>query len=283
MGSIGVRGAVDCRLVGAGIVLALLAVGVPREGHAWRVPASAPGEPSCLPIPDAGDVQLDADQRARVDAGEIVVRVLRRAERGGLAQAVGYLDTNPAWLFEVATDSSLADGLADIIREVSVLETRVSGKVIHGVASPSIFLPRFHYTIAVSYLEDGTGQCWTQVEGDFSRNGGSHAYLWDPGRKQTLAVFTFEIELKGVLRLLPQSLVMRLTARTLPDYMRSLERLAQRFARDDATRIARVGLRWASLRARLEAAELPGRLWPAVYQSASIVPGTGGAPGDGGQ
>lgn len=278
MSAPGSRAAVSRRAVIASFVLAA-AVVWSEQGHAWRIPASASGEPPCLPIPDSADVDLSADERARIDAGEIVVRILRRAERGGLAQAIGYLDVNPAWLFDVATDSNLADGMADIIRDVRVVEARPVGKLLRGVAAPALFLPRFEYTLAVSYLEDGTGQCWTQVHGDFRRNEGSHAYLWDPVRKQTLAVFTFEIELEGVLSLLPQSLVMRLTARTLPDYMRSLERCARRLSREDTARAARVEPHWRRLSARLESNELRGRVWHSGFDAALNASG-GAARGD---
>jgi hypothetical protein len=263
----------------------LLAFGAAERGYAWRVPVSAPPEPACPPIPDASDLHLTGDERQRVDAGEIVLRILRREERGGLAQAVGYLDANPAWLFEIATDSSLADGMADVIRDVQVLETRAGGKVIHGVARPSVFLPSFQYTISVSYLDDGTGQCWAETEGDFVKNEGSHSYLWDPVRGQTLAVFTFEIELKGMLRVLPQSLVMRLTARTLPSYMRSLEASARRLAGEDIARASRVASRWRALLARLETDQLSDRVWSrneeAALNAANIRQSA--ALGDGGQ
>jgi hypothetical protein len=238
------------------------------HAHAWRIPASAVGEPPCTPIPDAKDLELTADERARVDAGEIVVRLLRREERGGLAQAVGYLDANPVWLFDVSTDSTLATDLAEIIRDVEVVEERASGKVLTGVARPTMLLPGFAYKIAVSYLDDATGQCWSQLEGDFEKNGGSHAYLWDPSRGQSLAVFTFEIELKGMFRMLPQSLVTRLTARTLPAYMRALESLVHRLARDDAPRASRVEGRWKTLHERLETAEADERVWRSTYKTA---------------
>jgi hypothetical protein len=261
------------------IAAALLAFGASERAHAWRVTTSLASEPACPPIPDAGDLHLTDDERARVDAGDIVLRVLRLEERGGLAQAVGYLDANPAWLFDIATDSSLADGMADIISDVQLLETRPGGKVIHGVARPSVFLPSFQYTLAVSFLEDGTGQCWVQTEGDFAKNQGSHSYLWDPVRGQTLAVFTFEIELKGVLRVLPQSLVMRMTARTLPSYMRGLEASVQRLARNDGARGARVEPRWRALQTRLERDKLGGRFWLSSEATTLSAVSLGGSAG----
>jgi hypothetical protein len=250
--------------VGACVACAFAAlVSSSAVAHAWVVPEGAPPSPACPAIPDADDVELSAADRARVDDGEIVVRFLEKGERGALVQAVGYLDAHPAWLFEVATDSELATELADVLKSVDVVDTRPAGKTMRGVADPSALLPSYRYTLAVSYLEDNTGQCWAQIEGDFGKNEGSHSYLWDPEREATLAVFTFELRLKGWLRLIPQSVVMRLSARTLPAYMRGLEAFSERLSREDAARAARVDARWQSLRARLHGDELAGRVWHA--------------------
>jgi hypothetical protein len=141
------------------------------------------------------------------------------------------------------------------------IETRPDGKLLRGITDPSMLMPAFEYTLAASYLEDGTGQCWSQVSGDFGKNEGSHSYLWDPARGKTLAVFTFEIALKGMLRMLPQPMVMRMSARTLPGYMRALESLAAEKASADPERARRVEKRWSALRKRFEAGELRARVW----------------------
>jgi hypothetical protein len=196
-----------------------------------------------------------------VQSGEIIVRVGDLGEYGRRVWAVGYLDANPIWLFDVGTDSRLAPELSDVIERVDVLDERANGKTVYGIADPAMLLPKYDYTLAVSYLADGTGQCWAQIRGDFKRNEGSHSYLWDPKRGKTLAVFTFELTMKGVLGYLPEDLVRRLTARTLPAFMRNLERFSKRLEREDPERAARNEQRWNALRARLEANELPGRVW----------------------
>jgi hypothetical protein len=243
---------------------------------AWTIPASVGAEPPCPGIPDVADVVLTPDENARIDAGEIIVHVSGEgAERR--TWAVGYLDTNPAWLFDIAMDAGLAHQLSDIIARVDVLELRTNGELMHGVVDPGVLLPSFQYTLAVSYLDDETGQCWVQTQGDFRRNEGSHSYLWDPSRSQTLAVFTFNVSLKGMLALIPDEVVRRLTARTLPDYMRALESYASRLARDDPARAERVADNWSVLRSRLESGELADRVWrqnpvQALAVSATLAP-----------
>jgi hypothetical protein len=243
---------------------AILALSYAQPASAWIVPQSAPATPSCPAIPDAGDVELTAGELERVAAGEIVVRLGDYGGLGRRAWAAGYLDANPAWLFEVGTDSRLATDLADVIKRVDVREQHDHGKVIQGVADASMFLPDYHYTLAVSYLEDSTGQCWSQIDGDFRTNEGSHAYLWDPVRGQTLTVMSFEMSLKGALRVIPDDLIRRLSARTLPEYLRRLESIAQRLEKEDRARAKRVARRWDLLRARLESDEAPGRVWHGV-------------------
>jgi hypothetical protein len=94
-----------CALVAA---LAGYAAGGAPAAHAWVTPVRVVGEPPCPPVPDASDLDLTLEERARIDAGEIVVRVLGEADRGGRTQAIGYLDANPSWLFELATDAENA-------------------------------------------------------------------------------------------------------------------------------------------------------------------------------
>jgi hypothetical protein len=256
-----IKPALPVRVAAAVLVLAFLALAGAQNAHAWVIPASAPREPECPAIPDAKDVQLTAEEMQRVQAGEIVVHVGEMGEHGRHVFAIGYLDANPVWLFDVGTDASLAPDLSAIIERVDVLEKHEHGKRVHGVVDPAALLPKYEYTLAVSYLADQTGQCWAQIEGDFNRNAGSHSYLWDPARQETLSVFTFDLSLKGMLRIIPDGLVRRLTARTLPDFMRNLERYAIKLEREDPERAAAIERRWNELRPRLEANEVPGRVW----------------------
>ena len=243
------------------VAFTFLALVCAQTARAWVIPASAPSRPECPAIPDANDVKLSAEDLERVRAGEIIVRVGQMGPQGRRVWAIGYLHANPVWLFDVGTDSRLAPELSEVIQRVDVREQREHGKVVHGVATGGTFLPKFDYTLAVSYLADRTGQCWAQTEGDFETNEGSHSYLWDPERGETLAVFTFELTLKGMLRLIPDDLVRHMTARTLPDFMHNLETFSSRLEREDPDRAVRNERQWDELRRRLEANELPGRVW----------------------
>jgi hypothetical protein len=256
---------------------ALLLLACAAPAAAWVVPLSAPPAPRCPAIPDAADVEFTADELARIDAGEIVVRLADFGEIGRRAWAAGYLDANPVWLFDVGTDSRLAEHLSDVVEDVKVLEQREHGKIMQGVADASVLLPEFVYTLAVSYLEDRTGQCWALIEGDFKTNEGTHSYLWDPARRQTLAVMSFDVSLKGLLGIVPQELIRRLSLRTLPDYMRRLESFAARLEVEDPERAAHVAHRWSALRARLEADELPARTWSASQARTTVAPGDAAA------
>jgi len=242
----------------------------PTGARAWVVPASAPPTPACPAIPDADDVRLTAEELARVQAGEIVVRVGEMESEGRRVWAFGYLDGDPVWIFDMATDSTLVKDLVDIVESVDVLDLRPHGKTVRNVARVSRWLPRFEYTLVVSYLEDQTGQCWAQISGDLAKNQGSHAYFWDPQRQRTFVALSFEIGLKGMMRVVPQSLVLRLSGRTLPNYMHALERLSARLHKEDPERAERNEQRWRALRARIEANELPQRVWlgaPGLYSA----------------
>ena len=232
--------------------------------HAWTVPDLPKADRPCAPIPDAADVRFSQEEWQQLDAGEIIVRVIPGEEGSDHrhVEAVGFLDAHPIWLFDLGTDSGLVTDLVDIIESSKVLEARSDGKVIHNVADVSAFVPAFEYTLEAAYLPDRTGQCWAQIEGDFRRNEGSHSFLWDPVRGRTLAVFTFDLGLKGVLRLIPDRLILKLSGRTLPGYMRQLEAEAHRMEKVDPDRAAAVAALWADLEPRLRSGELPSRVWP---------------------
>jgi len=233
----------------------------PLDGVAWTRPTGIRKDTDYPVIPDAADVRLSREEWARVRGGEIVVGIITEEDKHRHVQAVGYLDAHPVWLFDLATDSAVTTELVDIMKRVDVIEAEETGKVIRGVVDVSALLPTFQYTLAVAYLEDRTGQCWSQIEGDFRRNEGTHSYLWDFERGKTLGVFTFDLGLKGVLSIVPDGLVLKLTGRTLPGYMRAIDALAKRLAREDPERALRIGSQWLELRARLQRGELPGRVW----------------------
>jgi len=215
----------------------------------------------CPRIPDATDLNLSDEEWAQVQRGEIIVQSVTYGPEERQVRAIGYLDADPIWLFDLATDSKLAPDLVDAVKTVAVLDQRPDGKLIRGEAKPAFFLPTYRYTLASHYRADHTGQCWGQVEGDFDRNEGAHSFIWDPARHQTHAVFSFYFKLSGVLKLVPESWVLRKAGSTLPDFMRKLAALVPKYARADTPRARHNAEAWASLRARLEGGEVPGRVW----------------------
>jgi hypothetical protein len=215
----------------------------------------------CPHIPDARDLELSVDERLRIDDGQIVVQIVHYGDDDRQVRAVGYLDADPVSLFDLATDSERATELVSAVKKVEVIEQREDGKLFRGTAKPSFFLPTFNYTLAAHYPPDHTGQCWGQVEGDFERNEGAHSFIWDPERRQTLAVFSYYLSLRGVLRLVPESWILATAGKTLPEFMHRLEAETARTARSDPARASRNAQRWSALRARLDAGELPGRVW----------------------
>jgi hypothetical protein len=226
--------------------------------------AAAYGDTPCPRIPDASDLRLTADERRRVEAGEIIMQIVSDVEDERQVRAIGYLNADPVWLFDLATDSSLAPELLAAVKDVQILEQRPYGKLFRGVAKPAFFLPTYQYTLAAKYRPDGTGQCWGQVEGDFERNEGAHSFIWHPERRQTLAVFSFYFTLRGVLKLVPESWLLTNAGRTLPEFMHNLDALVPKYRERDDDRAHRNAVAWISLRRSLEAGELPGRVWTDV-------------------
>jgi len=144
---------------------------------------------------------------------------------------------------------------------VVVLDKRPSGKLFRSTIEIAFFLPKFHYTISSSYLDPPTGQCWSQVEGDFERNEGTHSFLWDPVRKQTMAVFTFVFELRGLLGLIPEKTLLKRAGASLEGFMRRIEAFVPQAMLEDPAHTAQMEAAWSELRPRLEQGVYPGRVW----------------------
>lgn len=215
----------------------------------------------CPRIPGSSDIDLTADEWLRVDAGEIIVRIVTEGDDTSRAQAIGYLSADPIALFDLATDAGLAPEIVDEVQSVVVLEAYPDGQLATGRIKAAQVLPAFEYTFASRYLPSRTGQCWGQVDGDFLRNEGAHSFLWDPDRGQTLAVFSSTIGMKGLLSFIPQRLVLQGAADTLPSFMRSLESLRAEMATKDPARTRRLEEQWARTRPLIESGDFPGRMW----------------------
>lgn len=226
-------------------------------------------DPKLPQIPEPGDLQLSPDEWAEIQKGEIVVQIIERSSEDRQARAIGYLKHNPSQLFDVATDSTLAPRLVPEVKKVEVLERSNGHKRFHGEADFSMMLPMFQYTMLSAYNESHTGQAWTQVKGDLDKNEGSHAFFWDPQRKETLAVFTYDMALKGILSLVPEWAVIRIASRTLPDFLRNLDDIIDTIYTEDAARGERVALEWKTLSGRFEGGQLASRLWQGPIAIAS--------------
>ncbi len=245
-------------------VAAALTIGlacVPASADAYIDLVGHPDAPPCPPIPDAADVQLSLEELTAVGAGQIIVRIVDAQDGGRVAQAIGYLDADPLLLFDLATDSTLAPEMVDEVRRIDVLERDDGSKVFRSILEVGMFLPDFEYTVAAAYPDPPTGQCWSQIHGIFERNEGSHSFLWDPERRQTLAVFTFAFKLKGLLRLLPEQMTLRRAGIALERYMERLEAAALRVRGTSSDRALRTASAWAALEPRLSAEELSARVW----------------------
>ncbi len=236
-------------------------------------------DPKLPTIPDIGDIQLSPDEWTEVQKGEIVVQILERGKEDRQARAIGYLKHNPSQLFDVATDSTLAPRLVPEVKKVEVLERSHSHKRFHGEADFSFMLPRFQYTMLSAYNDSHTGQAWTQVQGDLDKNEGSHSFFWDPQRQQTLAVFTYDMALKGILSIVPEWVVIRIASRTLPDFLRNLDNAIDTIYAEDAARGTRVAGEWGALKPKLEGGQLASRAWqgPIAVAARDAQP-SGGTP-----
>jgi len=226
-------------------------------------------DPKLPTIPEPGDIQLSPDEWAQVQKGEIVVQILERNAEDRQARAIGYLKHNPSQLFDVATDSTLAPRLVPEVKKVEVVERSSGYKRFHGEADFSMMLPMFQYTMLSAYNETHTGQAWTQIKGDLDKNEGSHAFFWDPQRKETLAVFTYDMALKGILSIVPEWVVIRIASRTLPDFLHNLDAIVDTIYAEDAVRGERVALEWKALAGRLEGGQLASRIWEGPMAIAS--------------
>jgi hypothetical protein len=241
--------------------LALLLALAPESASAFVRIAGHPWAPPCPPIPDAADIHLTLEEMAAIEDGEILLRIVDAPGGGRVAEAIGYLDANPLLLFDLATDSSLAPEMVDEVKSVDVLDREDGGKIFRSVLDPGAFLPEFQYTVAASYPDPPTGQCWSLIDGDFERNEGSHSFLWDPERRQTLAVFTFVFKLKGILALLPEQPLLRRAGIALERYMERLEIAALRERERATDRAHRMASAWAELEPRMHTDALSARLW----------------------
>lgn len=254
------------------IAIALVAAWVVGVGAsaAERV-TTRPGEAALPLIPDASDVTLSDAERARIQAGEIVVKTVARTAEDRQARAIGYLKHNPVELFSVAGDGSLQREMYREIVQFEELERWENGKRFRATADVSMLLPDFHYTMTGCWNPSRTALCWSQIEGDFDRNEGSQSFLWDPARRETLAVFTFDLAMKGILSLVPESFILSLAGRNLPNAMRSVESMVDTVRARDAARAARWDQEWASLERELGAGTWPARVWPANPSSVATT------------
>lgn len=228
-------------------------------------------DPKLPTIPEPGDIQLSPDEWAQVQKGEIVVQILERNAEDRQARAIGYLKHNPVELWSVAGDGRLQTEMYPEIEKFEELERWENGKRFRATADVSILLPDFHYTMTGCWNPSRTALCWAQLEGDFDRNEGSQSFLWDPRRRETLAVFTFDLAMKGILSLVPESFILSLAGHNLPSAMHSVEAMVDKVRARDPERATRWDVDWAALEPRLVAGEWPGRTWPSAAPPATAA------------
>lgn len=214
-----------------------------------------------LPIPDASDIHLSEAEWEKVKRGEVVVQIVEYSKEDRMARAIGYMKHNPVMIFDVATDSLIAVKNFPEITGVCILRADPKGKVFYMTVKPSWILPTYEFTSIAEYADPPTGQTFHQIKGDFERNEGVHSYLWDPERQQTLGVFQFAFGLKGILSIVPESLLLGLAKSTLPDAIRKMDTIADGLEKNEPERARKNGEIWAALKPRLEAGELANRVW----------------------
>jgi hypothetical protein len=141
-------------------------------------------------------------------------------------------------------------------------------------------LPTYEFTSIAEYADPPTGQTFHQIKGDFERNEGVHAYLWDPERQETLGVFQFAFGMKGILSLIPESFLLSMAKGTLPDAIKKMDSIATGIQQKEPERAKRVNDTWAELKPRIEAGEFPGRVWhgPVMAGSDGHTAATAPAP-----
>ncbi len=222
---------------------------------------SRPGDPPLPPIPDAEDVRMSGDEWRDVQRGEIVVQLVNRTPEDRQARAIGYLRNHPRALFAVSSDGSIQVEMFDQVEVYEEIERLADGTHFRAVADVSWLLPAFEYEMISGYDESRTGLTWSQLEGDFQRNEGGHSFLWDPERGETLAVFSFDLALRGILSLVPEWVLLRLAGNSLPDTMRAIDDMVDTMSERDPLWRARVDADWRALEARFEAGEFPGRVF----------------------
>ncbi len=247
--------------------VAAIALATACDAFAAERVVTRAGEAVLPAIPDASDIQLSDAELARIQRGEIVVKTVARTQEDRQARAIGYLAHNPVELFSVAGDGSLQTEMYPEIVQFEELERWENGKRFRAIADVSMLLPDFHYTMTGCWNPSRTALCWSQLQGDFDRNEGSQSFLWDPERRATLAVFTFDLAMKGILSLVPESFILSLAGRNLPNAMRSVEAMVDKVRARDSARAARWDQEWAALEPALAAGTWPGRVWPASTES----------------
>lgn len=230
-----------------------------------------------LPIPNASDIHLSEAEWAKVKRGEIVVQIVEYSKEDRMARAIGYMKHHPVAIFDVATDSVIAVKNFPEITGVCILRADPKGKIFYMTVKPSWILPTYEFTSIAEYADPPTGQTFHQIKGDFERNEGVHSYLWDPERQQTLGVFQFAFGLKGILSLVPESLLLSLAKSTLPDAIRKMDEIADGIDVNEPERARKNDEIWAALKPRLEAGELSQRVWRGPVM-ATAGPSTAAAP-----
>lgn len=214
-----------------------------------------------LPIPDASDIHLSEAEWEKVKRGEVVVQIVEYSKEDRMARAIGYMKHNPVMIFDVATDSLIAVKNFPEITGVCILRADPKGKIFYMTVKPSWILPTYEFTSIAEYADPPTGQTFHQIKGDFERNEGVHSYLWDPERQQTLGVFQFAFGLKGILSIVPESLLLGLAKSTLPDAIRKMDTIADGIQKNEPERARKNDEIWAALKPRLEGGELANRVW----------------------
>lgn len=214
-----------------------------------------------LPIPDAQEIHLSDDEWAAVQRGEIVVQIVEYSKEDRMARGIGYMKNHPVSIFDVATDSVIAVKNFPEITGVCILRAEPRGKIFYMTVKPAFLLPTYEFTSIAEYADPPTGQTFHQIKGDFERNEGVHSYFWDPERKETLGVFQFAFGLKGILSIIPESFLLSLAKGSLPDAIRKMDTIATRIQHEEPERAKKVNDAWAALKPRLEAGEMPGRVW----------------------
>jgi ribosome-associated toxin RatA of RatAB toxin-antitoxin module len=179
----------------------------------------------CAPAAAAVKPALDADDRKKLEEGEVLVQSRKPTDDEGVAaRAIAVIDAPPEKVWPVVRDCAHYHEFMPRTKESRLV--REEGEVTVCEVEISMPFPLSNLKAATRAVnrplpEGGFERSWTLLEGTYSRNNGSWVlYPWGDGSR-TLAVY--EIDANPDISI-PDAILRSAQTGTLPDVMEAIRK-----------------------------------------------------------